>query len=103
METLQHIFPLHQAPPSLVPPTPAQRPPSPPAPTTPQMPNSPVPLGLWEAHMVMDLSDSLEVVVISIDDKPMEDLDDHLEADNNLEEDLQLGGSTFIMLLMMYS
>jgi len=53
--------------------------------------------------MVMDLSDSLEVVVISIDDKPMEDLDDHLEADNNLEEDLQLGGSTFIMLLMMYS
>ena len=72
METLQHVFPLHQihpppvaptpapaqGPPSL--PAPAQKPPIPPAPGTPLMPESP-----GEAYVVIDIPNTPDLVVIS--------------------------------------
>jgi len=39
----------------------------------------------------MDLPVSPEVVVISSDDEPMEDLEDHLEMEDDPEEDLESG------------
>ena len=40
-----------------------------------------------EAHVMVDLSDTLEIVVLSSDNEPMEGLDDHLEEEDGLEED----------------
>jgi len=54
------------------------------------MPDSPVPSGLGEAQVVVDLPDLLEVVMISLDDEPIEEHKDHLSAEDDPEEDLDL-------------
>ena len=41
--------------------------------------------------MIIDLPDSPTVVVISLADEPMEDLEDTLKVEDNLKEDLELG------------
>ena len=46
------------------------------------MPDSPVLVGMGEAQLVVDLPDSPEVVMISSDDKPTEELEDHLPAED---------------------
>ena len=91
IEALQHVFPLHKSPPLLAPPTLAQGALAPPTSGTPQMPNNPVPSRSGEAHVVIDLPDSLGVVVISSDDEPIEDFEDHLKVEDDPEKDLQLG------------
>jgi len=74
LETLQHVFPLHQAHPPPAALAPAQGPPSPPAPGTPLMSDSP-----GEAHVVIDVPDTPDTVVISSEDEshqgPEEDQD----------------------------
>jgi len=75
MENLQHAFLLHQA-------HPPTTPTSPPAPGTPLMPNGP-----GEAHVVVVLPDTLEIVAVSSEDEAMEDFEGHLEEQDNLEED----------------
>jgi len=82
METLQHVFPLHQAHPSPAPPAPAQGPPSSLAPGTPLMPDSP-----GEACVVVDLPDALEIVVLSSDNKLMEGCEDEDDPDEDQEID----------------
>ena len=59
METPQHVFPLRQAHPLPATPALAQGPPSPPASSTPQMLDSP-----GEAHVMINLSNTPEIVVI---------------------------------------
>jgi len=49
---------------------------------TSQMPDSP-----GEAHVVVDLPDTPEIMVLSSDDEPVEGLEDHLEEGDDLEED----------------
>ena len=46
------------------------------------MPNSP-----GEAHVVVDLSDTREILVVSSEDEAMEDFEGHLEEEGDLEED----------------
>jgi len=87
METLQHVFPLHQArsppaapapahgPPS--PPVPAQGLPFPPVPCIPLMPDSP-----GEAHVVIELPDTPDLVVISSGDEGHQGEEDDLEKDD---------------------
>jgi len=82
METLGHVFPLHQAHPPTAPPAPAQGPPSPPTSGTPLMPNSP-----GEVHVVVDLPNTLEIVVVSFEDEAMEGFEAHLEEEEDPEED----------------
>jgi len=48
---------------------------------SPQMPDGP-----GEAHVILDLPDTLEVMVVSSDDEPMEGLEGHLEEEDDLEE-----------------
>ena len=91
METLQHVFPLHQAPPPPAtlapaqgrpsPPAPAQGPRSPPAPGTPLMPNSP-----REAHVVIDLPDIPDLVVTSSGDEGHQGEEDDPEEDQDIDE-----------------
>lgn len=83
MGTLQHVFPLHQAHPPPAPPAPAQGPLSPLVLGTPQMSDSP-----GEAHVVMDLPDTSEIVVLSSDDELMEGFEDKddLEEDQEVDE-----------------
>ena len=80
METLQHIFLLHQAhlPPAA--PAPTQGPPSQPALGTPLMPDSP-----GEAHVVIDLPDTPEIVVASSEDEGHQEEDDP-EEDQHINE-----------------
>jgi len=88
METLQHVFPLHQVHPPPVaaalaqgppsPPAPAQGPLIPPAPDTPLMPDSP-----GEAYMVLDIPDTPNLVVISSSSRD----EDHQGEEDDLEED----------------
>ena len=85
METLQHVFPLHQAHPPPVPPTPAQGPPSSHVLHTPQMPDSP-----GEAHVVVDLRDTSEIIVVSSDDEPMEGFESYLKEKYDPEEDQEI-------------
>jgi len=85
METIQHIFPLDQAHPPLTPPGLAQEPPSLLVLSTPQMLDS-----SGEAHVVVDLLDTPEIVVRSSDDDPMEGLKNHLEEEDDLEEDQEI-------------
>jgi len=56
------------------PPAPAQRPPSLLTPGIPLMPTSP-----GEVHVMVDLPDTPEIVVLSPGDEPMDDLEDRLE------------------------
>ena len=92
METLHHVFPLHHAHPPLASPAPAQGPPSPPTPDTPKMTDSP-----GEVHMVVDLPDTLKIMVLSPDDESIEGLEGHLEDEDDREEDHEInevvGGS----------
>ena len=74
METLQHLFPLHQAHPSAVPLAPTQGPTSLPASGTSLMADH-----LGEAYMVVDLLDTLQIVVVSFDDESMEGFEGYLE------------------------
>ena len=76
METLQHVFPLHQAHPPPAAPVPAQGPPSLPAPDTPLMPDS-----LREAHVVINIPDTPKIVVVSSEDKG------HQEEEHDPKED----------------
>ena len=64
METLQHIFPLYQAHPLPTAPTLAQGPPFLPALGIPLMPDIPV-----EAHEVIDLPNTPEIVVPNSEDE----------------------------------
>ena len=64
METLQHVFPLHQAHPPPTAPVPVQEPPFPPAPDAPVTSKGP-----GEVHVVVDLPDTPEIVVISSRDE----------------------------------
>ena len=48
---------------------------------TPQMPNSPE-----KAHVVVDLLDTSEIVVLTSDDEPMEGLENHLEEEDDPKE-----------------
>ena len=73
METLQHDFPLHHAHPMSTPPVPA--------PGMPLMPNSP-----REAHVVVDLPNTPEIMIVSSDDEPMEGFEGHLEEEDDPEE-----------------
>jgi len=57
-------------------PAPAQRPPSPPAPSTPLMLDS-----HGDAHVVIDLPDTLEIVVVSYKDKGHQEEEDDPEND----------------------
>ena len=82
MDALQHPFPLHRAYP---PPALANGPPLPLAAGTPLMPESP-----WEVHIVVDLPDTLEIVVLSPDDEPIKGLEDHLEDEDDPEEDYEI-------------
>ena len=75
METLQHVFPLHQAHPPPVVPPPAQEPPIPPVPGTPLMPESP-----GEAYEVINIPDTPDLVVIS-------STEDHQDEEDDPEED----------------
>jgi len=82
METLQHIFLLHQA--HLPPAAPAltQGPPSLPTPGTPLMPDSP-----GEAYLVIDLPDTLAIMVVSYEDEGhQEEEEDDPEEDQDIEE-----------------
>ena len=76
METLQRVFLLHQVYPPPAAPAPAQGPPSPPTPGTPLIPNS-----LGEVHVVVDLPEIPEIVVVSSEDEG------HPEDEDDLEED----------------
>jgi len=82
VETLQHVFPLHQAHPPAALAAAAQGPPLSPAPGTPLMPDS-----LGEAHVVVDLPDTPEIVVVSFEDDAMEGFEGHLEEEDDPEED----------------
>ena len=77
METLQHVFPLHQAHPPPTPLASAQGPLSPSVLGASQMLDS-----LGEAQMVVDLPDTPEIVVVT-----MEGFDGHLEEEDDPEED----------------
>jgi len=90
METLQDVFPLHQAHPPPAAPAPAQVPLSPPVPSTPQMHDSLVSSGLGRAQVVVNLPHSLEAVAISSDDNPIEKYEDHLPAEDDSEEDKEI-------------
>jgi len=91
METLQHVFSLHQAhpPPAAPPPVqgppflpaPAQGPPFPPVPDTPLMPDNP-----GEAHVVIDLPETPDLVVISSGDEGHQDEKDDPEEDHDSDE-----------------
>jgi len=43
-----------------------------------------------EVHVVVDLSDTPEIVVLSPDDAPIEGLEDHLEEVDDPEEDQEV-------------
>jgi len=45
------------------------------------MPDSP-----REVHIVVDLTKTSEIVALSPDDEPMEELEDHLEDEDDLEQ-----------------
>ena len=64
MEILIHIFPLNQVPPPPAPPAPAQGPHSPLVSGTPPLPDS-----SGEAHVVIDIPDTPDLVVISFRDE----------------------------------
>jgi len=76
METLRHVFLLYQVHPSSATPAPVQGPPSLPAPGTPLMSDSP-----GEAHVVIDLPDIPEIVMVSSEDEC------HPEKEDDPEED----------------
>jgi len=88
METLQFVFPLHQVYPPLVSPAPAQGPPSlltpaqgppiPPAPDTSLMPDTP-----GKAHVVIDIPDTPDLVVISSSSRD----EDHQGEEDDPEKD----------------
>jgi len=82
METLQHVFPLHQAPPPPTAPATAQGPPFPSAPGTPLMPDSP-----GEAHMVIDLPNTPDLLVISSGDEGHQGEEDDPEEDQDIDEE----------------
>ena len=81
METLQHVFPLHQVHPLPTAPAPMQGPPSPPTPGTPLMPDS-----LGEAHVVIDLPDTPEIVLVSSEDEGHQEEEDDPEEDQDIDE-----------------
>jgi len=81
MERLQYVFLLHQAPPVPAAPAPAQGPPSPLAPITQLIPNSP-----GEAHMVIDLPDTPDIVVISSEEEGHQEEEDDAEVDQDIDE-----------------
>ena len=81
METLQHVFLLHQAPPPPAAPTPAQGPPFPPTPGIPLMPDSP-----GEAYVVIDLPDTPEILVVSSEDKGHQEEEDDPKEDQDIDE-----------------
>ena len=83
METLQHVFPLHQVHPPPVAPAPAQEPPIPPVPGAPLMLESP-----GEAHEVINIPDTPDLVVISSSEDHQEEEDDPEEEDPE-EDDLK--------------
>ena len=85
MDTLQRVFPLHQAPPLPVPSATAQGPPSPPAPITLKIPSSPVSSRSGNAHVVVHICDTPDIMVISSDSVPMEDSKEDLEEDLEFE------------------
>ena len=78
METLQHVFLLHQVHPPLIAPAPAQEPPIPLVPGTPLMPESP-----GEAHEVINIPDTPDLVVISSSEDHQEEEDDPKEDQGN--------------------
>ena len=43
-----------------------------------------------EAHVVVDLSDIPEFVVVSSNDEPIEDFEGHLEEEDDLDEDQEI-------------
>ena len=55
------------------------------------MPDSPVPLGSVEAQVVVHLPESPEVLMISSNDEPMEEPEDHLPVEDDPKEGLDLG------------
>ena len=81
METLQHVFPLHQAHPPSEAPALAQGPPSPPAPGAPVMPENP-----GEVHVVVDCPDTPKIVVINSGDGDHQDEEDDPEKDQDIDE-----------------
>ena len=81
METLQHVFLLHQVHPSPAGPALAQGPPSPPALGTPLMSDSPA-----EVHVVIDLRDTPEIVVVSSEDEGHPKEEDDPEDDQDIDE-----------------
>ena len=82
METLQYVFPLHQAHPPAALAAAAQEPPLSPAPGTPLMPDS-----LGEAHVVVDLPDTPEIVVVDSEDEAMKGFRGYLEDQCDPKED----------------
>ena len=83
IKTLQHVIYLHHPPPLPARPAPAQGQPVPPVLSAPQMPNSPVLLASGEAHMVIHVPDTPELVVIISDVELMEDLEDDPEFEEH--------------------
>jgi len=81
METVQYVFPLHQLPSPPTAPAPAQGPPSPPVPGIPMIPDSP-----GEAHVVIDLPDGPDLVVISSGDEGHQEEEDDPEKDQDSDE-----------------
>ena len=86
METLQYIFPLHQAHPLPALPTPAQIPPSPSPPGTPLIPDNP-----RKAHVLVDIPNTPVIVVVSSDDEPMGgfDSEDGPKEDQEIDEKVE--------------
>ena len=82
METLQYLFPLHFTPPQ---PARTQWPLTPPVQGAPQLLDNLVSLGSGDIHVVMDIPDTPQIVELSSNYEPMEDLEDHLEAEEDLE------------------
>jgi len=80
VETLQHVFLLHQAHPLPAPLAPAQGPPSSATLGTCLMPDS-----LGEADVVVDLPDTLEFVVVSSDNEPMDGFEDKDDPEEDQE------------------
>jgi len=62
-------------------PSPAQNPPSPTAPGAPMMPDSP-----GEVHVVIDLLDTPEIVVVSSEDEGHQEEEDDPEEDQDIDE-----------------
>jgi len=85
METFQHGFSLHQAFFPLAPPAPAHGSPSLLTLSTSLRHSSP-----RELHVVVAIPNTLEIMVLSPDEKPMEGLEDHLGDEDDSEEDQKI-------------